>query len=65
MPADKAMMTKPVCGDDPSIDDQELAVAVDKDKEEPLAQHRRRCPRGLDAFGELQEVYQVVVTTMY
>ncbi len=54
-------MTKPVCGDDPSVDDKELAVAVDEDKEEPLAD-RRRCPRGPDALGGLREVYQVIVS---
>jgi hypothetical protein len=35
--AGKAMMTKPPCGDDPSVDNKELAVAVDEDKEEPIA----------------------------
>jgi hypothetical protein len=37
MPADKAMRTKPACGDDHSIDDKELAIAVDEEEEEPLA----------------------------
>ncbi len=44
-PADEAMMTMPggvdlaaeECGNNPSVDDKELAGAVDKDKEEPLA----------------------------
>jgi hypothetical protein len=37
MPADEAMRTKPACGDDLSVDDKELAVAVERDKEEPFA----------------------------
>jgi hypothetical protein len=37
MPADKAMRTKPACGDDPSVDEKELAIAVDKEEEKPLA----------------------------
>jgi hypothetical protein len=37
MLADEAMTTKPACGVDPSVDDKELAVAVDEDEEEPLA----------------------------
>jgi hypothetical protein len=42
MPADKAMTTKPACGDDTSVDDKELAIAVDEDKEEPLAVDRSK-----------------------
>ncbi len=56
-------MTKPACGDDPSVDDKELAIAVDEDKEEPLAVDRsKKMPkRSRRALGGLQEVYQVVV----
>jgi hypothetical protein len=52
MPADKAMTMKPTCGDDPSIDDKELAVAVDEDKEEPLAADRsKKMPKRSRRFG--------------
>jgi hypothetical protein len=52
MLADKAMMTKPVCGDDPSIDDKELAITVDKDKEEPLVVHQsKKMPKRSRRFG--------------
>ncbi len=52
MPADKAMTMKPACGDDPSIDDKELAVAVDKDKEEPLAvDQSKKMPKKSRCFG--------------
>ncbi len=54
MPADKAMTTKPACGDDPSVDDKELAVAVDKDKEEPLAvDQSKKMPKRSRRFGRL------------
>jgi hypothetical protein len=42
MLADKAMMKKPACGDDPSVDDKELALAVDEDEKEPLAVDRSK-----------------------
>jgi hypothetical protein len=54
MPADEAMMTKPTCGDDPSIDDKELAVAVDEDKEEPLAVDQlKKMPKRSRCFGRV------------
>jgi hypothetical protein len=54
MPADEAMTTKPECGDDPSVDDKELAVAVDKGKEEPLAVNRsKKLPKRSRSFGGL------------
>jgi hypothetical protein len=31
------MTTKPACGDDTSVDEKELAIAVDEEEEEPLA----------------------------
>ncbi len=52
MPADKAMTTKPACGDNPSVDDKELAVAVDKDEEEPLAvDQSKKMPKRSRCFG--------------
>ncbi len=54
MPADKAMTTKPACGDDPSVDDMELAVAVDEDKEEPLAvDQSKKMPKRSRRFGRV------------
>ncbi len=54
MPADKAMTTKPVCGDNPSIDDKELAVAVDEDKEELLAvDQSKKMPKRSRRFGRV------------
>ncbi len=54
MPADEAMTTKPACGDDPSVDDKELAVAVDKDEEEPLAVDRsKKLPKRSRRFGRI------------
>jgi hypothetical protein len=52
MPADEAMTTKPACGDDPSVDDKELAIAVDEDEEEPLAVDRsKKMPKRSRRFG--------------
>jgi hypothetical protein len=55
MPAGKAMMTKPACGDNPSVDDKELAVAVDEeDKEEPLAvDQSKKMPKRSRRFGRV------------
>ncbi len=54
MLADEAMMTKPACGDDPSVDDKELAIAVDKDKEEPLAvDQSKKMPKRSRRFGQV------------
>jgi hypothetical protein len=54
MPADKAMSTKPACGDDPSVDDKELAIAVDEDKEEPLAVDQlKKMPKRSRCFGRV------------
>jgi hypothetical protein len=54
MLADKAMAMKPACGDNPSIDDKELAVAVDKDKEEPLAVDQlKKMPKRSRRFGRV------------
>ena len=54
MPADKAMMTKRACGDNPSVDDKELAVAVDEDEEEPLADDRsKKMPKRSRCFGRV------------
>ncbi len=54
MLADKAMTRKPVCGDDPSIDDKELAVAVYEDEEEPLAVDRlKKMPKRSRRFGQV------------
>jgi hypothetical protein len=62
MPAYKAMTTKPACGYDSSVDDKELAIAVDKDEEEPLAvDQSKKMPKRSNALGGLREVYQVVV----
>jgi hypothetical protein len=48
--------------EDPSVDDKELAIAVDEDKEEPLAiDQSKKMPKRSRRFGGLQEVYQVVV----
>ncbi len=45
---------KPACGDNPSIDDKELAVAVDKDKEEPLAVDQlKKMPKRSRRFGRV------------
>jgi hypothetical protein len=53
MPADEAMTTKPACGDDPSVNDKELAIAVDKDKEEPLVVDRsKKMPKRSRCFGQ-------------
>jgi hypothetical protein len=54
MPADEAMRTKPACGVDPSVDDKELAIAFDKDKEEPLAVDRsKKMPKRSRRFGRV------------
>jgi hypothetical protein len=54
MPADKAMTMKPACGDDPSIDDKELAIVVDKDEEEPLAvDGSKKMPKRSIRFGQI------------
>jgi hypothetical protein len=54
MPADKTMTTKPACGDDPSVDDKELAIAVDKDEEEPLVVDRSmKMPKRSRCFGRI------------
>jgi hypothetical protein len=54
MPADEAMTTKPACGDDPSVDDKELAVAVDKDEEESLAvDQSKKMPKRSRRFGRV------------
>jgi hypothetical protein len=54
MPADKAMTTKPACGDDPSVDDKELAIAVVEDKEEPLAvDWLKKMPKRSRCFGRV------------
>jgi hypothetical protein len=54
MPAEKAMTTKPACGEDPSINDKELAIAVDKDKEEPLAVDQlKKMPKRPRRFGQV------------
>jgi hypothetical protein len=48
------MTTKPACGDDPSVDDKELAVAVDKDEEEPLAvDQSKKMPKRSRRFGRV------------
>jgi hypothetical protein len=55
MPADKAMTTKPACGDDPSVDDKELAIAVDEDEEEPLVVDRsKKMPKRSRCFGRVR-----------
>ena len=52
MPADEAVTTKPACGDDPSVDNKELAIAVDEDKEEPLAvDQSKKMPKRSRRFG--------------
>ncbi len=54
MPADEAMTTKPACWDDPSIDDKELAIAVDEDKEEPLVVDQlKKMPKRSRLFGRV------------
>ena len=54
MLADEAITRKPVCGDNPSIDDKELAVVVDEDKEEPLAVDRlKKMPKRSRRFGRV------------
>ena len=54
MLADEAMTTKPACGDDPSVDDKELAVAVDEDKEKPLAvDQSKKMPKRSRRFGRV------------
>jgi hypothetical protein len=54
MLADEAMTTKPACGDDPYVDDKELAGAVDKDEEEPLAVDRsKKMPKRSRRFGRV------------
>ncbi len=56
------MTTKPACGVDPSVDDKELAIAVDKNKEKPLAVDRSKKMRKRSrCLGGLQEVYQDVL----
>ncbi len=47
-------MTKPTCGDDLSIDDKELTIAVDKDEEEPLAvDQSKKMPKKSRRFGRV------------
>ncbi len=54
MLADEAMMRKPACGDNPSINEKELAVAVDKDEEEPLAVGQsKKMPKRSRRFGRV------------
>jgi hypothetical protein len=54
MPADEAMTTKPVCGDNPSVDDKEIAAAVDEDKEEPLeVDQSKKMPKRSRCFGRV------------
>ncbi len=54
MLADNAMTTKPACGDDPSVDDKELAIAVDEDKEKPLAvDQSKKMPKRSRRFGRV------------
>jgi hypothetical protein len=54
MPADEAMTTKPACGDNPSIDDKELAIAVDEDNEEPLVvDQSKKMPKRSRCFGRV------------
>jgi hypothetical protein len=54
MPADKAMTMKPACGDNPSVDDKELAIVVEEDKEELLAVDRsKKLPKRSRRFGRV------------
>jgi hypothetical protein len=50
----EAMTAKPACGDDPSVDDKELAVAVEEDEEEPLAvDQSKKMPKRSRRFGRV------------
>ncbi len=48
------MTTKPACREDSSVDDKELAIAVDEDKEEPLAvDQSKKMPKRSRLFGRV------------